>query len=77
MIGVAETNPNTENLSFVRQRFRASLEDNEWLLAIRGASTATWGMGSLLRLAQVGNLQAYAFFFGIGIVALIYLTVFR
>ena len=47
------------------------------LLGIRGASTATWGMGSLLRLAQVGNLQAYAFFFGIGIVALIYLTVFR
>src|SRR4051812_44649050 len=47
------------------------------VLAIRGASTTTWGIGSLLRLLQVGNLQAYAFFFGIGIVGLIYLTVFR
>src|SRR3954468_22663227 len=46
------------------------------VLAIRGASTTTWGIGSLLRLVQVGNLQAYAFFFGIGIVGLIYFTVF-
>ncbi len=47
------------------------------VLAIRGASTTTWGIGSLLRLLQVGNLQAYAFLFGIGIVGLIYFTVFR
>ena len=53
---------------------------DRWILdgaAIRGASTATWGIGSLLRLFQVGNLQAYAFLFGLGIVGLIYFTVFR
>ena len=45
--------------------------------AVRGASGATFGFGSLLRLFQVGNLQAYAFLFGLGIVALIYFTVLR
>jgi NADH-quinone oxidoreductase subunit L len=53
---------------------------DRWILdgaAIRGASTTTWGIGSLLRLFQVGNLQAYAFFFGLGIVGLIYFTIFR
>ncbi|MEY2558761.1 MAG: NADH-quinone oxidoreductase subunit, partial [Verrucomicrobiota bacterium] len=53
---------------------------DRWILdgaAIRGASTATWGVGSLLRLFQVGNLQAYAFLFGLGIVGLIYFTIFR
>ena len=53
---------------------------DRWILdgaAIRGSSTATWGLGSLLRLFQVGNLQAYAFLFGLGIVGLIYFTVFR
>ena len=42
-----------------------------------GAGGATWGFGSLLRLLQVGNLQAYAFLFGLGIVGLIYFTLFR
>ena len=53
---------------------------DRWILdgaAIRGSSTAAWGLGSLLRLFQVGNLQAYAFLFGLGIVGLIYFTVFR
>ena len=53
---------------------------DRWILdgaAIRGASTTTWGIGSLLRLFQVGNLQAYAFLFGLGIVGLIYFTIFR
>src|SRR6476620_1274406 len=53
---------------------------DRWILdgaAVRGASTTTWGIGSLLRLFQVGNLQAYAFLFGLGIVGLIYFTVFR
>src|SRR5438477_8481019 len=51
-----------------------------WILdtgLVRGSSTATWGVGSLLRLLQVGNLQAYSFLFGLGIVALIYFTLFR
>jgi len=44
---------------------------------VRGTSGATFGFGSLLRLFQVGNLQAYAFLFGLGIVALIYFILFR
>jgi len=53
---------------------------DRWLLdvgVVRGASSATWGFGSLLRLLQVGNLQAYSFLFGVGIVGLIYFTLFR
>ncbi|MGI9088067.1 MAG: NADH-quinone oxidoreductase subunit L [Chthoniobacterales bacterium] len=53
---------------------------DRWIIdvgGVRGASTATYGFGSLLRLFQVGNLQAYAFLFGLGIVGLIYFTVFR
>ena len=44
---------------------------------VRGLSGATWGSGFLLRLLQVGNLQAYGFLFGLGIVGLIYFTLFR
>jgi NADH-quinone oxidoreductase subunit L len=53
---------------------------DRWILdgaAVRGASATTWGLGSVLRLFQVGNIQGYAFLFGLGIVALIYFTVFR
>ena len=53
---------------------------DRWIIdagAVRGASGGTFGFGSLLRLFQVGNLQAYAFLFGLGIVALIYFTIFR
>ena len=53
---------------------------DRWILdgaAIRGVSTTTWGIGSLLRLFQVGNLQAYSLLFGLGIVVLIYFTLFR
>ncbi len=53
---------------------------DRWILdagVVRGASSATYGFGALLRLLQVGNLQAYAFLFGLGIVGLIYFTVFR
>ena len=53
---------------------------DRWILDvgfIRGASTTTWGIGSLLRFLQLGNLQAYSFLFGLGIVGLIYFTIFR
>jgi NADH-quinone oxidoreductase subunit L len=53
---------------------------DRWIIdggMVRGASGATFGFGSLLRLFQVGNLQAYAFLFGLGIVALIYFILFR
>ncbi len=53
---------------------------DRWIIdagAIRGTGDATFGFGSLLRLFQVGNLQAYAFLFGLGIVVVIYFTIFR
>ncbi|HET9418294.1 MAG TPA: NADH-quinone oxidoreductase subunit L, partial [Chthoniobacterales bacterium] len=59
---------------------RVSAFTDRWLIdaaAVRGASSGTWGLGTLLRLFQVGNLQAYSFLFGLGIVALIYFAVFR
>jgi NADH-quinone oxidoreductase subunit L len=59
-------------------RFSAFID--RWIIdagGVRGASGGAWGLGTLLRLFQVGNLQAYSFLFGLGIVALIYFTVFR
>ena len=53
---------------------------DRWILdgaIVRGLSGATWGSGFLLRLLQVGNLQAYGFLFGLGIIGLIYFTVFH
>ena len=43
---------------------------------VRGLSGGAWGLGFVLRLFQIGNLQAYAFLFGVGVVGLIYLMVF-
>ena len=59
---------------------RLSAFFDRWIIdvaAVRGTSSGTWGLGAVLRLIQVGNLQAYAFLFGLGIVALIYFAVFR
>ncbi|MFN2474816.1 MAG: NADH-quinone oxidoreductase subunit L [Chthoniobacterales bacterium] len=66
----------------VTQELLASISAflDRWILdagIIRGMSTTSFGVGSILRLLQVGNLQAYAFLFGLGIVGLIYFTVFR
>ena len=59
---------------------RVSAFFDRWIIdagAVGGSSRGTWGIGALLRLFQVGNLQAYAFLFGIGVVALIWFAVFR
>jgi NADH-quinone oxidoreductase subunit L len=59
---------------------RASAFFDRWIIdggAVGGSSRGTWGIGALLRLVQVGNLQAYLFLFGLGVVALIYFVVFR
>ena len=59
---------------------RMSAFIDRWIIdagAVGGSSRGTWGVGALLRLIQVGNLQAYAFLFGIGVVALIWFAVFR
>jgi NADH-quinone oxidoreductase subunit L len=53
---------------------------DRWIIdagGVRGVSGGTWGVGALLRLFQIGNLQAYAFLFGLAVVALIYFTIFR
>ena len=52
---------------------------DKWILDglfVRGLSGATWGSGFVLRFLQIGNLQAYAFLFGLGVVGLIYFLVF-
>jgi NADH-quinone oxidoreductase subunit L len=53
---------------------------DRWLVdagAVGGTAGGTRSLGALLRLVQVGNLQAYSFLFGIGVVLLIYFTVLR
>ena len=53
---------------------------DRWIIdatLVRGSSGATWSFGALLRLMQVGNLQAYAFIFGLGIIWIIYFVIFR
>jgi NADH-quinone oxidoreductase subunit L len=53
---------------------------DRWIIdtaVVDGSSRGTWGIGALLRLIQIGNLQAYAFLFGLGVVAVIYFAVFR
>jgi NADH-quinone oxidoreductase subunit L len=44
-------------------------------ILVRGSATVVWTLGFALRFLQVGNLQAYAFFFGAGVVGLIYLLI--
>jgi NADH-quinone oxidoreductase subunit L len=59
---------------------RVSAFIDRWIIdagAVGGSSRGTWGIGAVLRLIQVGNLQAYAFLFGLGVVALIYFAVMR
>jgi NADH-quinone oxidoreductase subunit L len=53
---------------------------DRWILdgaIVRGLSGGSWAGGFLLRLLQVGNLQGYAFLFGLGIIGLIYFALFR
>lgn len=47
------------------------------LLIVQFPSKITWAGGFVLRFLQIGNIQAYAFFFGAGAVGLLYLLIFR
>ena len=52
---------------------------DRWILdgaIVRGLSSIAWVTGFVLRFLQLGNLQAYAFLFGAGSVALIYFFLF-
>jgi len=43
----------------------------------RAGAYAAWGIGFCLRGLQFGNLQGYSFIFGLGVIAVIYLLIFR
>ncbi len=43
-------------------------------LLVKGASALAFGTGFALRFLQVGNAQAYAIFFGLGVIVLMYLA---
>ena len=45
-------------------------------LIVGGLSRGTASFGNLIRRLQSGNLQGYALLFGVGILLVIYLTVF-
>jgi NADH-quinone oxidoreductase subunit L len=47
------------------------------LILAQATSKLTWACGYVLRFLQLGNIQAYAFFFGAGVVGLIYLLIAR
>jgi len=47
------------------------------LLVVQTPSKITWVCGYVLRFLQLGNIQAYAFFFAAGVVGLIYLLIAR
>jgi NADH-quinone oxidoreductase subunit L len=47
------------------------------LLIVQFPSKIAWAGGFVLRFLQIGNIQAYAFFFGAGVVGLLYLLIFR
>ena len=42
-------------------------------MLVRGSAAAIWTLGFALRFLQIGNIQAYAFFFGAGVIGLIYI----
>ena len=47
------------------------------LLIVQVPSKLAWSCGFVLRFLQIGNIQAYAFFFGAGVVGLLYILIFK
>ncbi len=47
------------------------------LFIVQVPSKLTWATGFVLRFLQIGNIQAYTFFFGAGVVGILYLMIFR
>ena len=83
--------PLFENKFYVDEFYRSLIKWTQDLLAnisgfvdrwvidggfVRGLSGITWGFGFALRFLQIGNLQAYAFLFGTGVVLLLYYILF-
>jgi hypothetical protein len=42
-------------------------------VVVRGISSTVWGVGYLVRLTQLGNLQVYTLLFGLGTLVLLFL----
>jgi NADH-quinone oxidoreductase subunit L len=52
---------------------------DRWIIdggLVKGLGGITWGFGFALRFLQIGNLQAYAFLFGAGVILLLYFIMF-
>ncbi len=51
---------------------------DRWIIdgiGVQFSSRFVWALGFTLRFLQIGNLQAYSFFFGAGVIALIYFLI--
>jgi NADH-quinone oxidoreductase subunit L len=51
---------------------------DRWIIdgvGVNGSAKLTWAFGFALRFLQIGNIQAYAFFFGAGVIALLYILI--
>jgi len=47
------------------------------LLIVQVPSKLAWACGFVLRFLQIGNIQAYVFFFGAGVIGLLYFLIMR
>jgi len=57
---------------------KVSAFTDKWIIdgvGVNFTAKVTWAAGFALRFLQIGNLQAYAFFFGAGVVALLYILI--
>jgi NADH-quinone oxidoreductase subunit L len=57
---------------------KASSFADRWIIdgvVVNGGAKLTWAFGFALRFLQIGNIQAYAFFFGAGVVAVLYILI--
>lgn len=57
---------------------RVSSWVDRWIIdgiGVNFTAKATWAVGFALRFLQIGNIQAYAFFFGAGVIVLLYLLI--
>lgn len=52
---------------------------DRWVIdgVVKSAAVIAWGAGFALRLLQIGNIQAYAIYFGAGILLIFYLLLFK
>jgi NADH-quinone oxidoreductase subunit L len=57
---------------------RVSAFTDKWIIdgvGVNFSAKVTWAAGFALRFLQIGNIQAYAFFFGAGVIALLYILI--